>query len=217
VLRIAVVVGTLAACKTHWRADGAQPELYLGTDPLTRTSTPLAIPLHDMNLPSFVRLNNTAHFVVVTKDRIRVRVNLVHRWESMTEIHRWKAWLEDETGAVVYPVAVEPSRARPIYEIVYSPPMQQNAPFVYRIPVNLWSGGGDYVFYRHGLYRRDLQRLALVMQRRGYEFRYTWHFVDSDTGEPIQSEAAQPVSARIVRVGQGSHAGTAVALGERAQ
>ena len=50
--------------------------------------------------------------------------------------------------------------------------------FVYRIPVNLYDGGGSYVFYQPGFYRRDMKRITLVLQRRGYQFRYTWHFVE---------------------------------------
>lgn len=215
--RIAVLVAVLSvggACKTRWEATGPQPELYLGADPITRTSTQLSIRMSDMHLPSFVKLNNTAHFVVVTPDRIRVRVNLIHRWAEMTDLDRWKAWLEDETGEVIYPVAVEPLRARPIYEFVYQPHDFTGKPraFVYKIPVNLWSGGGDYVFYRRQLFRHDLRQLALVMQRRGYEFRYTWQFVSSETGEPIEAEAAQPVRARVAirRIGDdGAHGGQA--------
>lgn len=183
VRRIGILLATLVAvggCKRSWSVESAQPRMFLGADPITRTSTSQSINLADMHLPSQFRLPNTAKVVLVTKDRIRARVRFIHRWQGMTDMNRWKAWLEDDEGNVLYPSAVEKRTTSFINELVVPDrdQLRRKTGFVYRIPVNLYDGGGDYVFYRENLYRRDLNSLTLVLQRRGYQFRYTWHFVE---------------------------------------
>ncbi len=192
----AVIAGAIGfGCKTSWTTETAQPPLNLGPDPVGRTSLPLSIQLSDMHLPRrIVRddgmvqdlpivLPNTAYLVVVNEDRIRARVRLMHRWKEMTDLHRWKAWLETEEGRPMYPSAVEKRASKAINQLAvpeYDRWTGRKTGFVYRIPVNIWDGGGDYVFYKRELFNRDLRRLTLVLQRRDYEFRYTWHFVDGE-------------------------------------
>lgn len=175
----------LGACKSKWSVEAAQPKMFLGTDPITRTTTSQSINLADMHLPSNYRLPNTAKVVLVTRDRIRARVRFVHRWPSMTDLDRWKAWLEDDRGTKLYPSAVEKRATTFINEILipdYDAHHNETG-FVYHYPVNLYDGGGDYVFYRPGFYTRDTASITLVLQRRGYQFRYTWRFLeDPDDG-----------------------------------
>jgi len=154
--------------------------MYLGSDPITRSTTPQSINLADMHLPARLRLPNSAQVVLVTRDRIRARVRFIHRWQGMTDMTRWKAWLEDDRGTKLYPTAVEKRTTAFINTIVVPDidGLQRKTGFVYRVPVNLYDGGGDYVFYRPGFYRRKMNSMTLVLQRRGYQFRYTWNFVE---------------------------------------
>jgi hypothetical protein len=172
---VAMAAALATGCDHRWHVEGPQPALYLGTQPAARTSVFLAIVLHDMYLPRWVHLANTAHFVVVSPDRVRFRVRLVHRWQTMTDVEGWRAWLEDDTGRRLEPVAVDRRRSRPITTLVV-PGVGRDRGFVYRYAIELYDGGGDYVFYARDIYHRDLRSLALVLHRRGYEFRYTWTF-----------------------------------------
>jgi hypothetical protein len=169
----------LAGCKSAWQVDTAQPRMHLGIEPLSRQSSTQSIALADMHLPPRFKLPNEAQIVLVTRDRLRAHVRLVHRWKDMTDLDRWKAWLEDDRGRKLYPSAVDKRHTGHINEIVV-PDLDHFARatgFVYRVPVNLYDGGGDYDFYAPGFYHERIRRLTLVLERRGYQFRYTWHFV----------------------------------------
>ncbi|RMH44119.1 MAG: hypothetical protein D6689_03125 [Deltaproteobacteria bacterium] len=193
-LATAAAVGA-GGCDRQWHVRAVQPRLLLGVDPVARSSTEQAILLSDMYLPPGLRLPNSAQIVLVTRDRLRARVRLIHRWKDMTDLNRWKAWLEDDRGRRLYPTAVEPREAGHIHTLVIPERdgFNHDTGFVYRVPVNLYDGGGDYVFYAPGFYRPDLRRLTLVLERSGYRFRYTWQFyADADAEPPEVADLVAP-------------------------
>jgi hypothetical protein len=160
----------LVACKSHWKAEITQPALTLESTKVARTSLPLSIVLRDPQLrmwvldgPTYVAkpipLATTAYYVAVSRDRFRFHVSLVHKFESMCDIHNWTAWVEDANGTRYTPEDVGQRYVSPV------------------------SSGSQLLFYRgyadFEIYRRDLfdagSRITLVLQHPGYEFRYIWN------------------------------------------
>lgn len=156
------VVGILiawssCACKSQWTASVEQPPLVLSADRQARTSLPLAIVVKDMELPRRLRLANVAHYVVVSRDRLRFHVTLHHKWDDVASIENWGVWLEDQNGDVYAPEHVDQRRVRAL-------PLGRKP--VYR-------GVADLTFYRRDLFATS-NTLTLVLVRPGYEYRYTW-------------------------------------------
>ena len=57
----------------------------------------------------------------------------------------------------------------------------------------VYSGDGDYVFYRRNLVRKDMRWLMLVMERPGYEYRYVWRFTDRTGRETAGRDASRSI------------------------
>jgi len=150
----AVLLCDTAACKSHWSAEITQPALTLQADKATRTSMPLTITLRDMEM-RYARLANTAYYVVVSRDRLRFYVTLRHKWESMSDLRTWEAWVEDATGAHH---AIEEVHQR-IVQVGFG-----------RVPI--YRGAVDFTIYGRDLSASD--RVTLVLRRPGYEYRYVW-------------------------------------------
>jgi hypothetical protein len=152
---LAIVV--LAGCKSHWTAKVEQPPLLLTSDKTARTSLPLAIVVRDMELGRWFPLANTAQYTVVSRDRLRFKVMLHHKWDDICDIHNWGVWLEDQNGDVYAPEHVDQRRVRPLP--------------VGRRPV--YRGVADLTFYQRDLFA-TANKLTLVLRRPGYEYRYVW-------------------------------------------
>lgn len=197
------MLALLGACHRTWDAKTVQPPLRLGTTTEARTSFAGEILMRDMELGRRLYLANSAYFVVVSKDRLRFHVRLVHKWKQIADPSRWRVWLEDDQGNRFYPEAidsrtVERATRVEIREEGAIGPAEwrgthyERCPCVYKIgglskansyPLlshTIWRGDGDYTFYRRDIYRPEMRRLTLVMQRRGYTFRYSWSFAAAD-------------------------------------
>ena len=153
---IVIAIAVLAGCKSQWSAKVEQPPLVLSADKTSRTSLPLAIVVKDMELGRWRPLANVAQYVVVSRDRLRFRVMLHHKWDDIANIKNWGVWLEDQNGDVYAPEHVDhrvralPSGKKPVYR-----------------------GVANLTFYQRDLFATS-NKLTLVLYRPGYEYRYTW-------------------------------------------
>jgi hypothetical protein len=157
--RLALGVAILCsatACRSHWTAEITQPALLLYADKPARTSWPLTIVLHDMEL-RYARLANTAYYVVVSRDRFRFHLTLRHKWEAMSDIRTWNAWVEDDSGA-----------HHNLEEI------DQKTTQLGFGRVSIYRGDVAFTVYGRNLFAAG-QRVTLVLRRPGYEYRYVWN------------------------------------------
>ena len=167
-LGAALVCGT--ACKTHWTAEVTQPALQLEAGKVGRTSWPLAIVLRDMEM-RYVPLANTAYYVAVSRDRLRFHVTLLHKWESMSDLRTWQAWVEDDSGAHHALEELQQQITQIGFEQVgLVRTALRNFARVQQVPI--YRGVADFT-----IYSRDVsaaRRVILVLRRPGYEYRYVW-------------------------------------------
>jgi hypothetical protein len=156
-LAIAVAIAcSAAACRAHWTAEVVQPPLVLEADKGARTSAPLTIVRREMEM-RWRRLANTAYYVVVSRDRLRFHLTLRHKWESMSDLRTWDAWVEDGRGE------------RHLVEDI----AQRSAQIGFgRVPV--YRSVVDFTVYGRDLFAAT-NRVTLVLRRPGYEYRYVWH------------------------------------------
>jgi hypothetical protein len=199
-----------AGCNSTWRADSIQPQLTLGHGDIARTSLTNEILLRDMEISRRIFLANSAYFVVVSKDRLRFHVRLVHKWKSIADPGRWRVWLEDENGFKFYPEAIDSryvTRATRVeivphdyyvvafkvggLEKINSYPLLSTGSR--NVPV--WRGDGDYTFYQSDIYKATNKKITLVMSRLGYTFRYSWKFVPDPELAEIEQRQARLVPA----------------------
>lgn len=156
VLALAIVCSA-AACRTHWAAEALQAPIGFQAEDARRSES-LTIVRRDMQL-RFVRLANTAHYVAVSRDRLRFRLTLRHKWEAMSDVRTWEAWVEDATGA------------RHELEDI-----EQKMVHLGFGSVSVYRGIADFTVYGRDLLAVS-HRITLVLRRRGYEYRYVWRTV----------------------------------------
>ena len=188
-------LGGGAGCsKAQLSAHTMQPNpLAMPSNEVLRESKHLHIFVKDMDIPRAFRMYQTAWFQVVSRDRIRFHVVLVHKWEEMTDVRGWNAHLEDDAGHVFYPEASEKrnnkhtsqvwdyERRTAMYNEFGDVIGTRNDGYKQRVPldkVDLFKGSGDVVFHSPDLFSQNLRRLTLVLERDGLAYRFTWDLYD---------------------------------------
>jgi hypothetical protein len=169
-LGVAIACGAVA-CRSHWTAETTQPVIPLQADKNARTSWPLTIVMRDMEM-RHIRLANTVYYVVVSRDRLRFHLTLQHKWESMSDVRTWDAWVEDGRG-VRHPL-----------EDVSQHSVQRSIQDRFGA-LAIYYGVNDFTIYARDLYESGHQ-LTLVLRRPGYEYRYVWHI------DPEANREAEP-------------------------
>jgi hypothetical protein len=175
----------------------------------THRSQKLHIDVRDMELPSTFKLRQSAYFNVVSKERLRFRVMLVHKWKEVADITTWKVKLVDDRGRVYYPEAKERSyddhvtkmwdwEQRSAIRNQFGDIVEVNDDgYKRRVPlasIDVFQGAGDYVFHAKGLFHRGLRRLTLHMERSGVEYQFTWNLVDLGGDAEVAGQPSQALS-----------------------
>lgn len=190
-----LVVVTLvlsAGCTKTFQTSATQLNpMVLPSSENLRESEHLYIDVRDMDLPGSFKLRNTAYFAVISRDRLRFHVTLVHKWDEMTDIRNWDVRLEDDRGRVFYPERRERradefvtrmwdeerrSAIRNQWGDIVEVKQDGHRQRTHMVSVDLFKGEGDCVFYARDLFDRKVRRLTLVMSRDGVEYRFTWNF-----------------------------------------
>lgn len=176
----------------------------------THRSEKLYIDLRDMDLPRTFKLRQSAYFNVVSKERLRFHVMLVHKWKEIADVTSWRVRLEDDKGNVYTPETKEfgyddhitKMWDHEIRTVVYNqfgePDITRSDRGILndghnrRVPlesIDVFQGAGDYVFFANNLFDREVRRLTLTMERSGVEYKFTWNLVDLG-GDDVSLEEA---------------------------
>ncbi len=205
-LLLGVVAGG-AGCTTTLHATTTQPNpLAANPNDATHRSEKLFIDVRDMELPRTFRLRQSAYFAVVSRERLRFHVMLVHKWKEVADPTTWSARLEDDRGRTYYPESREFSYDDHItrmwdyekrtavtnafgdvvralgegeinYDVNGNPHVNHNE----RVPldsIDVFQGAGDLVFHSKDIFNRGVRRLTLTLDRAGVEYKFTWNLVD---------------------------------------
>jgi hypothetical protein len=171
-IALIAVFGVLSGCHKVWRAEVVQPPLRLTTDLGQRTSMPVALARRGVGALGTRTLHHV-YFVFISRDRLRFHISLIHRWDRFADPSRWRVWIEDDLGRRFNPEGVN---LRSVSPLIISHGGRRVATSIYR-------GVGDYTFYSRDLYSEKMHRLTLVLQRPGWEYRYTWNFAGGELDE----------------------------------
>jgi hypothetical protein len=204
------LVATGGCARTTLKASITQPNpLVVASAKASYPSQRVFIETRDMELPDRVTLRQSAYFNVVSRERLRFRVMLVHKWKEIADITTWNVRLEDDRGNVFYPESKERSYNDLITK-VWDHELRtavrnefgdiqalRNDGYKRRMVLesfDVFQGAGDYVFHAKNLFGRGVQRLTLIMQRSGVEYRFSWKFVElkgdeGDVAEGIESHS----------------------------
>jgi hypothetical protein len=163
-LALVLLCALAGGCTRRWSAQITQPRLVLAANVEARTSMPLAIVLRDMDTGRY-RIRNTAYYVVISRDRLRFRIVLHHKWDEIADLKNWSAYVEDANGKRHYPEHVSAS-VRPLTT------WKRNH-VTYFMHKPMYRGTADLTIYDRDLFEAgDL--VTLVLTRPGYEYRYRW-------------------------------------------
>ena len=105
---VVLCVGAATGCTTTLRASTTQPNpLVAFPNEPTHRSEKVFIDVRDMELPRSFTLRQSAYFAVVSRERLRFHVMLVHKWKEVADPTSWTARLEDDRGNSYYPESKE--------------------------------------------------------------------------------------------------------------
>jgi hypothetical protein len=187
-------------CMHSYATAVTQPNPLAHPSDVLPISARLHIDLGDMELPHFV-LRNSAYFVIVSRDRLRFHVTLVHKWEEMVDPANWRVTLEDDAGHVYSPSAEDrPSdvafktrmweeQTRSVVRDKFGDVVKVGDEVEKRplASADVFEGQGDYVFHATDLMRADVKRLTLTMKRGDTVYRFIWNFDDGDAASEVVS------------------------------
>jgi hypothetical protein len=210
---VAGIAGAAASgcATTKLGASTTQPNpLVAFPNQATHRSQRLYIDVRDMELPRTFTLRQSAYFNVVSKERLRFRVMVVHKWKEVADVTTWHVRLEDDRGRVYYPESKEGAyddhvtrmwdrEERSVVRNQFGDITKINDDgYKRRVPlesIDVFQGAGDYVFHAKGLFHKGVKRLTLTMERSGLQYQFTWNLVDLLGDE--EEVAAEPQSATI--------------------
>jgi hypothetical protein len=198
----------LGACgSTVKEGKALQPNpLAMPAGEASYVSRKIHIRVRDMEIPRAFRMYNSAWFSVVSRDRLRFHVVLVHKWEEFADVRNWNVFLEDDQGHVYRPEAKEKginkfttkvwdyerrSSVRNIFGDVVG---TRNDGYRQRVnldKVDVFKGQGDVTFYAANLIDPKVRRLTLVVERGGLEYRFTWSLYDPKGGD-VTDDSGSP-------------------------
>lgn len=161
---IVVALLCATACTRHFKAQVEQPPLLLNAGVAMRTSMPLAIVVRDMESGRYP-IVNSAHYVIVSRDRLRFHVTLHHKWDEIADLKNWTAYVEDSHGKRHYPEDLTASVERVTTWRINGARYLMN--------ILMYRGTADLSIYDHDLLAAG-NELTLVLTRPGIEFRYHW-------------------------------------------
>jgi hypothetical protein len=211
--RAVVALGLLfaPACARTLRVETTQPNpILLGPDN-AHQSRKLVIDVRDMDLPSTFTMRQSAYFAVVSRDRVRFHVSLVHKWEECADVTTWKVKLTDDKGNVYLPEAAEKryddhitrmwdhDRVTAVRDRYGDIVRLRNDGYKRRVALDsadVFQGTGDYMFHSKGMFDRGVKRLTLELSRGLGEPHYifTWNLTDEipvpDADEPVAAAAS---------------------------
>lgn len=198
------LAGAAGCSTTTLKASTTQPNpLVAFPNQATHRSQKLFIDVRDMELPRTFKLRQSAYFNVVSKERLRFRVGLVHKWKEVADVTTWKVRLEDDEGRTYYPEAKERAyddHVTKMWDNEYRTVVRNhfgdiaqvnNDGYKMRVPleaVDVFQGAGDYVFHAKGLFHKNIKRLTLTMERSGVQYSFTWNLVDLGGDPEVASE-----------------------------
>lgn len=190
----ALVVLGGSGCARSFQAQAKQPNPVTYPADTIRQSAKLKIYVGHQDIDAIKTImENSASFVVVSRDRLRFHVTVEHKWEEYADVEGWTVWLEDEHGKRLEPEDKETIRNKNRSEFIdydrRSTDRNQfgditrvnNDGFKNRVTLRTldrFRGEGDYTFYARSLIDRNTRGLSLVMKRGDLVYRYRWEFGD---------------------------------------
>jgi hypothetical protein len=186
-----------------------------------RVSKQLVLDVGDLDLPQYkdrtqstwagvqkMKLRNTAYFAVVSKERIRFHVQIVHKWQEWADPNAWRVKLVDDRGRTYYPEAKDVwsnktvtrmwdhEERSGIYNEYGDEIGTENDGHRRRVPletVSVFHGKGDYTFKDRKLFAPDVKSLTLVMKKADMEYRFEWEFGEGAPPD-LAGETADPMT-----------------------
>jgi hypothetical protein len=206
-LLFALVAGG-GACGTRiLQVSTTQPNPLLASPQLAgRRSQRLHIDVKDMELPRTFKLRQSAYFHVVSRERLRFRVMLVHKWKEVADVTTWSVRLEDDRGRRYTPESKERAyddavtrmwdqERRTAVRTRFGDITHVNDDgYKQRVPlesIDVFQGAGDYVFHAKDLLHEDVKRLTLTMERAGVAYEFTWNLVALRGDKDVATDEAE--------------------------
>lgn len=138
------------------------------------------------NFPDWLKLRNSAWFVVVSRDRVRLHVKFAHPWESVANPASWKATMYVD-GRKVSTTRGDLRTLKPIYysidtnrhrvvrdhngDAVWVDPMPMG--YNHKAHYDSWSGSGSFTFYETDILT-GAEEVRFVLKHRLTTYSFTW-------------------------------------------
>lgn len=161
-----------------------------------------------------IRLHNKAAFKVVSRDRLRFRLQVEHKWREWADISGWRAYLIDDRGRRYEPEHAETGRNEHVvsmWDYETRSAVRDRYGDITHVnqdghkdrkalgSVSYFRGNSSLAFYARDLFTSELESLTLVLERPGMSLRWTWRFTESAHGNGALASGCDP-GRQIARV-----------------
>ena len=209
----AMVVGSTGCHKTLG-ANVVQPNPLCQPRETLRSSQPAVIVTgdHELRTPNVYRtggalrgsdrvpLHNVATFAVVSRDRLRFRVQLEHKWQEWADLTGWRTELVDDLGNRYRPetlhiasnehlVQMWDQERRTVVRDRFGDIVRVNHDgHLQRQPLgslSMFRGTGSLSFYARDIFSAQVRSLTLRLTRADRTLEFRWQFADAAEGGEI--------------------------------
>jgi hypothetical protein len=147
-----------------------------------------------------IPLRNVATFSVVSRDRLRFRVQVEHKWEEWADVTTWNAELVDDLGNHYRPedvLLVANQHVVQMWDHELRTVQRNRFGDITRInddgykdrqplgSVSHHRGTATVAFYARDIFSPEVRSLTLFLRRSGQSLKFRWDFTDAASGGEI--------------------------------
>jgi hypothetical protein len=176
-MKLAVLGLIFIACTTL-----TKEATLLQTNPLENKvppyrSLPVVITIKDHEISNRFKLLQSAYFVILSRDKIKVRVLLSHKWREMVNLREWEAELTTSAGTYK-PSTLEVDSPKLYVKLWEELAFRNMIPLV---GVDAFIGVGELYFSGKGLIGNSTEFVACTISHRsGIKYTFRWEFTKAN-------------------------------------
>lgn len=201
-----MILGTMGCHKTL-TARVVQPNPLCQPLETLRTSAPAVIVTgdHELRTPNMYRtegpmkgsdkvpLHNVATFAVVSRDRLRFRVRIEHKWQEWADVTGWKIQLIDDLGNTYTPETnqlLANQHLAQMWDREQRGVVRDEFGDIVHIrndghenrqtmgSLSVFRGTASLAFYARDIFSAEVRSLTLRMTRQDRTLEFAWQFAD---------------------------------------
>lgn len=190
-------IALTTACSRTFKKSSIElnPIFFIANPNIIKESSTLKIGLGDYELPG-IKLVNHAKFIVVSRDRLKFKVDLVHKWRSYVKPCKWKSQVEIDSqkyhlecdrrhiGQITW--MWEEQRRKVLKRNRFGDPTEISAYEKHRMPLKsmvVFVGKATLSVYNKDIISKNTKTIKLTLEKDGTKFVFIWELKKPQEGK----------------------------------